>query len=208
MFFPGKIFVLPLTGSTLLVLYSEVRLLILTKLTGLKFRLCFQAPESHLLYEQQIKVIVLILVSMNRIPQNKLIKTVITESLFSFFFSCRKENERHKWTADVDLHVKEYKSGENCTNCITENRLYRQICTFVIKLIKKEEIKIICLRCAVILNLASEGELLGSAHMHLTLALLSAIGTYKTTGFVLCPLRGPQRGKWTSGEEISKKAYC
>lgn len=96
MFFPGKIFALPLTGSTLLVLFSEVRLLILTKPTALKFRLCFQAPGSHLLYERQIKAIVLILESMNRIPQNKLIKTVITESLFSFFFSCRKENERHK----------------------------------------------------------------------------------------------------------------
>lgn len=72
----------------------------------------------------------------------------------------------------------------------------------------KEEIKVIHQRCAVGLNLASEWELLGSAHAHLTSTLLTAVRRYITTGFIFCPLWAPQRSKWTSGKEISKKAYC
>lgn len=93
-------------------------------------------------------------------------------------------------------------------NCITKSRLYRQICTFVIKWIQKKEIKIICLRCAVILNLASEGELLESAHMHLTLALLSTVRRYVNPQDLSCVLCGAHRK--VSGPLVrksSKKAY-
>lgn len=51
---------------------------------------------------------------MNRIQQYKYIKTLITESFF-FFFSLQVPESKmeDKQTADVDLHVKAYKCGEN-----------------------------------------------------------------------------------------------
>lgn len=137
---------------------------------------------------------ILILMSVNRIQQNKSIKTLTTEPFF-FLFSLQVPERRMegKQTADVDLHVKAYRCGEN-----RKHTTKTQICTRMIELIQKKKQKIMhfvvycsSLHCF-------------SQQVDLTIALLSETSRYRSAEFVLRPLWSVQRGKWTCSKESSK----